>query len=119
MMAMERRARRNNGVSPKQQSILHLVLRVILAFGALHQCIGANAGVSDAKTLNALIIDDQIQSLQLAQSYVDVSGLLKQVESTANTTNQILGRLIAQLSLLSHGLRVLLLRIIKCMCMPL
>ena len=105
-MALERRARHNNEDSSNRQSLLHYMLRVLLAIGILHNTIGANTGASDPKTLNTLIINDQIQSLQLAQSYVDVSGLLKQVQSTANTTDQILGRVITQLSLLSRGLHV-------------
>ena len=106
MMALEIRARHNKRGFSKRHSILHDMLRVSLGFGILHQSIGANTGASDAKSLNTLIIDDQIQSLQLAQSYVDVSGLLRQVESTANTTNQVLGEVIARISLVSHGLCV-------------
>ena len=102
-MALEIRARHNKRGFSKRHSILHDMLRVSLGFGILHQSIGANTGASDAKSLNTLIIDDQIQSLQLAQSYVDVSGLLRQVESTANTTNQVLGEVIARISLVSHG----------------
>ena len=89
MMALERSAQRNSGGYPEPHSISHQILGVLLGFVILHQSIGANTGASDAKSLNTLIIDDQIQSLQLAQSYVDVSGLLRQVESSANTTNQV------------------------------
>ena len=106
MMALERSAQRTSGGTSEPHSIPHQILSVLLGFVILHQSIGANTGASDAKSLNTLIIDDQIQSLQLAQSYVDVSGLLRQVESTANTTNQVLGKVIAQISLVSHGLRV-------------
>ena len=106
MMALERSAQRSSGGFSEPHSISHQILRVLLGFVILHQSIGANTGASDAKSLNTLIIDDQIQSLQLAQSYVDVSGLLRQVESTANTTNQVLGKVIVQISLVSHGLRV-------------
>lgn len=105
-MALERSAQRNSGGYSEPHNISHQILRVLLGFVILHQSIGANTGASDPKSLNTLIIDDQIQSLQLAQSYVDVSGLLRQVESTANTTNQVLGEVIAQISLVSHGLRV-------------
>lgn len=56
---------------------------LVLLLGLLQHSIGAN-------TFNS-IIDDQIQSLRLAQSYTNVTGLLNEVLATASTNaNQVL-----------------------------
>ena len=121
-MALKRRARCNNEGLSQRQGIAQHTLRVLLVIGILHQSIGVTTGAGDAKSLNTLIIDDQIQSLQLAQSYLEVSGLLNQLESSANTTNQILGGVIAHISLAYRDVKARASRcssVNQCMCMPL
>lgn len=56
------------------------------------RCAANAQSLSPAATSINTIVQDQLESLRLAQSYANVTGLLNQVAATANSSaNQILG----------------------------